>query len=138
VDGQLLAEIGKGFVLLVGIGRNDTEKDLAYAARKCAGLRIFEDKEGKMNRSVLDIRGEALAISQFTLYADTRRGRRPGFIDAAPPEVAEPLYGRFVELLRSEGVPTKTGIFAAHMLVEIHNDGPVTFIIDVDQKRPPN
>lgn len=130
VEDRLLAEIGKGFVLLIGIGQNDTEEDLVYVARKCAGLRIFEDDQGKMNRSILDIGGEALAISQFTLYGDTRKGKRPGFTDAAPPEVAEPLYERFVELLRSKGVPTKTGVFAAHMLVEIHNDGPVTFIIE--------
>lgn len=130
VEGRPLAEIGRGMVLLVGVGQNDTEKDLAYVARKSAGLRVFEDNQGKMNRSILDIGGEALAISQFTLYGDTRKGKRPDFTNAAPPEVAQPLYEHFVELLRSEGVPTKTGIFAAHMLVEIHNDGPVTCIIE--------
>jgi D-tyrosyl-tRNA(Tyr) deacylase len=126
VDEQTVAEIGPGLVILLGIGQDDGEEQARYLAQKIANLRIFEDDEGKMNRSVLDIEGKAIVISQFTLYADTRKGRRPSFTDAALPGNASPLVERFVELLEEQGVPTQTGVFGAHMLVEIANDGPVT------------
>ncbi len=126
VDGQVVSEIGKGLLILLGIGQGDGEEQAAFLAEKTANLRIFEDEQGKSNLSVLDIGGEAIVVSQFTLYADTRKGRRPSFTDAALPQVAEPLVERFVELLRAQGVPTQTGKFRAHMAVEIHNDGPVT------------
>jgi D-tyrosyl-tRNA(Tyr) deacylase len=130
VDGQTVGQIGRGLVLLIGIGHEDGEEQARYLSEKCLNLRIFEDDAGKMNRSVLDIGGEVLAISQFTLYGDTRKGRRPGFTDAAPPEQAEPLYERFVELLRAAGVNVETGRFGARMSVRIHNDGPVTLILE--------
>ena len=130
VGGERAGRIGPGLVLLVGIGQNDTEEQARYLAEKCLNLRIFEDDEGKMNRSLLDISGQILAISQFTLYGDTRKGRRPGFTEAAPPEQAEPLYERFVEFLREGGVTVETGQFGRHMLVRIHNDGPVTLILE--------
>ncbi len=126
VEGRVVAEIGPGLVLLLGIGPNDGEEQAEYLVEKVANLRIFEDEQGKMNRSVLDIRGEAIVVSQFTLYADTRKGRRPSFTGAALPDLAGPLVDRFAELLRAQGVPTQTGEFGAHMLVEIANDGPVT------------
>lgn len=113
-------------VILLGIGLQDGEEQARYLVGKIANLRIFEDEDGKMNRSLLDIGGGAIVVSQFTLYADTRKGRRPSFTDAAPPEIASPLVERFAELLRQQGVPTQTGEFGAHMLVEIANDGPVT------------
>ncbi len=126
VEGKVISQIGKGLVILLGIGHGDGEEQAAFLAEKIANLRIFEDEQGKTNLSALDLRGEAIVVSQFTLYADTRKGRRPSFTDAALPEVAEPLVGRFVELLREQGVPVQTGQFGAHMQVEIHNDGPVT------------
>lgn len=126
IDGQIRAEIGKGLVILLGIGSGDNDDQASYLVEKIANLRIFEDEDGKMNRSVLDVEGEAIVVSQFTLYADTRKGRRPSFTDAAPPELASPLVERFAELLRAKGVPTQTGEFGAHMLVEISNNGPVT------------
>ena len=126
VEGRPLAEIGPGLVILLGISPEDGDEQIDYLTHKIANLRIFEDEQGKINRSVLDMKGEALVISQFTLYADTRKGRRPSFTGAARPEVANPLVNRFAEKLNAEGVPTKTGLFGAHMLVEIHNDGPVT------------
>ena len=130
VDGRLIAQIGPGLVLLVGIGPDDGEEQVKFLAEKVANLRIFEDEQGKMNRSILDTGGEALVVSQFTLYADTRKGRRPSFTDAALPEVASPLVERFTQLLREQGIPAQTGEFAAHMLVEIHNDGPVTILME--------
>lgn len=130
VDGRTLAQIGRGLVILVGIAPGDGEDQAVYLAEKTANLRIFEDAEGKMNLSVLDSGGEAIVVSQFTLYADTRKGRRPSFTGAAPPELASPLVERFAALLRQQGVPTQTGEFAAHMLVEIYNDGPVTIVIE--------
>jgi len=130
VGGQSIGQIDRGLVLLIGIGHNDEEEQARYLAEKCVNLRIFEDQEGKMNRSLLDVGGQILAISQFTLYGDTSKGRRPGFSDAAPPEKAEPLYERFVELLRDGGVKVETGRFGQHMLVRIHNDGPVTLILE--------
>jgi D-aminoacyl-tRNA deacylase len=126
VDGVILAEIGPGMVVLLGIGPQDGEEQARYLAEKVANLRIYEDEQGKINRSILDVGGEALVVSQFTLYADTRKGRRPSFTDAAPPELAAPLVQRFAELLAEQGIPTRTGEFGAHMLVEIANDGPVT------------
>ncbi len=126
VDGQVISQIGKGLLILLGIGLADAEAQAEFLAEKAANLRIFEDEQGRMNLSILDVQGAAIVVSQFTLYADARKGRRPSFTDAAPPEVAEPLVERFVELLRGHGVPTQTGRFRAHMEVEIHNDGPVT------------
>jgi D-tyrosyl-tRNA(Tyr) deacylase len=125
-----VAEIGPGMVILLGIGPDDGEEQARYLAEKVATLRIFEDEAGKFNRSLLDVSGQAMVVSQFTLYADTRKGRRPSFTDAAPPEQAAPLVERFAELLRQQGVPTQTGEFGAHMLVEIENDGPVTIWLE--------
>mgnify|MGYP005837574811 FL=1 len=130
VNGQTVAEIGPGLVILLGIGHGDSEEQARYLAEKIAHLRIFEDEQGKLNRSILEIGGEALVVSQFTLYADTRKGRRPSFVEAALPEVASPLVLRFAELLNELGVPTKSGEFGAHMLVEIINDGPVTIWLE--------
>jgi D-tyrosyl-tRNA(Tyr) deacylase len=130
IEGEPVGTIGPGVVVLVGISQGDTEEQAEWLARKIAGLRIFEDSAGKMNASLLDVDGAALVISQFTLYADARKGRRPGFTDAAPPEVAEPLVEHFAQALRDHGVPVETGVFGAHMLVEIHNDGPVTILLE--------
>ena len=130
VDGETVAAIGPGVVVLVGVTHTDTDEAARWLAQKVAGLRIFEDAEGKMNAGLLDVGGQALVVSQFTLYADARRGRRPSFTDAAPPEVAEPLVRRFAEELAAAGVPVQTGIFGAPMLVEIHNDGPVTILLE--------
>jgi D-tyrosyl-tRNA(Tyr) deacylase len=130
VGGRKVAEIGPGLVLLVGIGPLDREEIARQMAEKVAFLRIFEDEQGKMNRSIREVGGEAIVVSQFTLYADTRKGRRPSFTDAAAPELARPLVERFAELLRDQGVPTQTGEFGADMLVEISNDGPVTIVLE--------
>jgi len=130
VNDQIIAQIRGGLVILLGIGHEDGEEQAAYLAEKIANLRIFEDQDGKTNLSVLDVGGEAIVVSQFTLYADTRKGRRPSFIYAADPDVAEPLVERFAELLRGHGVPTQTGQFGAHMLVEINNNGPVTIWLE--------
>jgi D-tyrosyl-tRNA(Tyr) deacylase len=130
VEGTTVAEIGRGLVILLGIGSGDGEEQIAYLAEKIANLRIFEDQDGKMNRSLLDVGGAAIVVSQFTLYADTRKGRRPSFTDAAPPELASPLVERFAEALRARGIAAKTGEFGAHMLVEIDNDGPVTIWLE--------
>lgn len=126
VENQTIAEIGLGLVILLGIGPDDGDSQIDYLVNKIATLRIFEDEQGKINRSILDVSGAAIVVSQFTLYADTRKGRRPSFTDAAPPEIASPLVDCFVEKLAALGVPTQTGKFGAHMQVEIHNDGPVT------------
>jgi D-tyrosyl-tRNA(Tyr) deacylase len=130
VEEQVIAEIGPGLVLLVGVGPNDGGEQARYLANKIANLRIFEDQDGKMNRSLLDAGGSALVVSQFTLFADTRKGRRPSFTGSAPPAVAEPLVERFAALLEEMGIPTQTGEFGAHMLVEIANDGPVTIFLE--------
>jgi len=126
VESGVIADIGLGVVILLGIGHGDGEEQARFLAGKIANLRIFEDEGGKINRSLLDVGGQAVVVSQFTLYADTRKGRRPSFTDAAPPEDASQLVERFTALLREQGVPTQTGEFGAHMLVEIANDGPVT------------
>jgi D-tyrosyl-tRNA(Tyr) deacylase len=130
VEGQTISAIGKGLLILLGIGHGDGEEQAKFLAEKVANLRIFEDEQGKTNLSILDVNGEAIVVSQFTLYANTIKGRRPSFIDAALPDVAEPLVDRFVDLLRSHSVPTQTGKFGAHMEVEIHNDGPVTIWLE--------
>jgi D-tyrosyl-tRNA(Tyr) deacylase len=137
VEGEVVGAIGRGVVVLVGVTHGDTEEQAEWLARKIAGLRIFEDnarrgrwREGKMNASLLDVSGAALVISQFTLYADVRKGRRPGFSNAALPEVAELLVEHFTRALQGHGVPVETGVFGAHMLVEIHNDGPVTILLE--------
>jgi D-tyrosyl-tRNA(Tyr) deacylase len=130
VQEQTISSIGKGLLILLGIGHEDGEVQTVFLAEKVANLRIFEDEQGKTNLSILDVKGEAIVVSQFTLYADTRKGRRPSFIDAALPEAAEPLVTRFVELLRGHGVPAQSGQFGANMLVEIHNDGPFTIWLE--------
>ena len=130
VNEQTISSIGKGLLILVGVGHGDGEEQVTYLAEKTANLRIFEDEQGKTNLSVLDVMGEAIVVSQFTLYANAQKGRRPSFIEAALPEVAEPLVNRFVELLRGHGVPTQTGKFGEHMLVEIYNNGPVTIWLE--------
>lgn len=133
---ETVGRIGAGLVILLGVKSGDDEQDAAWLAAKIATLRIFEDDEGKFNRSLLDVEGEALVVSQFTLYGDARRGRRPSFSDAAPPEVAAPLVDRFCDLLRQQGVrQVQTGRFGAMMLVEIHNHGPVTILLDTEISR---
>lgn len=131
VEGRVVAEIGPGLVILLGIGQADNEAAARALAEKIANLRIFEDAQGKMNLSILDAGGGAIVVSQFTLYADTRKGRRPSFVDAALPDLARPLVDRFAQLLTGLGVPTQQGEFGAHMLVEIDNDGPVTIVIEL-------
>ena len=130
VAGETVGEIGAGLLILLGVGADDTEKEAAFVADKCANLRIFEDDAGKMNRSLIDTGGAALVISQFTLYGDASHGRRPSFSAAAPPELAEPLYLKFVELMKNAGVPVATGRFRAEMAVELCNDGPVTIMVE--------
>lgn len=130
VGREMLGAIGSGLVVLLGIGQGDGEEQAHWLSNKIANLRVFSDENGKMNRSVLDIGGQVLLISQFTLYGDTRRGNRPGFTDAALPDMAEPLVDRVGQLLAQAGVPVVSGQFQAHMLVEIHNDGPVTIILE--------
>jgi D-tyrosyl-tRNA(Tyr) deacylase len=130
VEGRATGEIGPGLLLLVGFTEGDGDEALAWMADKVAGLRIFADDEGKMNRSVQDMGGGLLVVSQFTLYGDTRKGRRPSFVEAARPDVAIPLYERFLERLRATGLPVQTGEFGAMMQVELVNDGPVTLILE--------
>ena len=133
VDGKLVSEIGRGLNVLVGFTDTDTEEDIKYCVRKIVNLRVFEDENDVMNLSVLDVKGEILSISQFTLYGDTRKGNRPSYVRALGGEKALPMYERFNELLNQE-VPTKGGIFGADMKVEILNDGPTTIIIDTENK----
>ena len=137
VQGEAVGEIGAGFVVLVGVSRDDVEADADYIVNKVAHLRVFADEQGKFNRSVMDVGAELLLISQFTLHADTRKGRRPSFVDAAPPTLAEPLFDRTVAKFRESGLHVATGIFQAHMMVSLTNDGPVTIMIDsADRERP--
>jgi D-tyrosyl-tRNA(Tyr) deacylase len=130
VDGETVASIGRGLLALVGVAEGDDEEIALRLARKCAEMRIFRDDEGKFNLSLLDTGGEALVVSQFTLLADVRRGRRPSFVAAAPPETAEPLVETFAWAMREAGVPTQTGRFGAMMAVDLVNDGPVTIVLD--------
>jgi D-tyrosyl-tRNA(Tyr) deacylase len=130
VGARTVAEITHGLVILLGIGQDDNEENARFLAEKISTLRIFEDDQGKSNLSILDRGGAAIVVSQFTLYADIRKGRRPSFIDAAAPEIAESLVKKFAEFLRARGISTQTGIFGAHMLVEIENDGQVTIWIE--------
>ena len=130
IDGKVNGAIDQGLVILLGITHDDTEKDADFVADKCVDLRIFEDENGKMNKNLEDVKGSILLISQFTLYAATRKGRRPSFDMASRPEHAEPLYEYFIKKLRSRGVKVETGIFGADMQVEIHNDGPVTMLVE--------
>lgn len=130
VAGEIVGQIERGFLVLVGVTHSDGEAEAAYLARKIVGLRVFEDEDGKMNLSLTDIGGAVLAVSQFTLYGDVRKGRRPSFIDAARPEYAEPLYQRFCQLLAAEGVAVEQGVFQAHMEIALVNDGPVTIWLD--------
>jgi len=130
VDGRVTGAIGQGFLVFLGITHTDGEPEAAYLARKIAGLRVFEDDAGKMNRALADVDGSVLAVSQFTLYGNVRKGRRPSFIDAARPEQADPLYQRFCALLREQGVRVETGVFQAEMKVSLINDGPVTLWLD--------
>jgi D-tyrosyl-tRNA(Tyr) deacylase len=134
VNDEIVGAVDLGFVILVGVGHTDGEAEARWLARKIAGLRVFEDADGKFNLSLQDVNGGCLVISQFTLFADARKGRRPSFTDAAPPEIAAPLIERFAAMLREEGIaPVATGVFGAHMDVEIHNHGPVTIWLDTDQ-----
>ncbi|MBN1936174.1 MAG: D-tyrosyl-tRNA(Tyr) deacylase [Anaerolineae bacterium] len=131
VDGQIVGQIERGLMILLGVTHGDTEAQAAWLAQKIARLRIFEDAEGKMNLSLLDVGGGALVVSQFTLYGDCRKGNRPSFTDAAESEIADALYEQFAALLAQAGIsPIQTGVFGAHMQVEIHNDGPVTLILE--------
>ncbi len=130
VNDKTVAEIGTGLVILLGVGQGDTSAQADFLAEKIAHLRIFEDQQGKVNLSVLDKGGEAIVVSQFTLYADARKGRRPSFTDAAVPEAASPLVDQFAQMLRIRGVPTQQGVFGANMQVVIHNDGPVTIWLE--------
>ncbi len=130
VAGEVVGRIGRGLVVFVGVASGDTEKDAQYLAQKTASLRIFSDEEGRFNLSALDIKGELLVVSQFTLLADTRKGRRPSFVEAAPPVQAEEIFERFVEQAHATGLRVETGRFQQYMQVEIHNDGPVTILLD--------
>ena len=133
VDSQIIGEIGAGLVVLLGVGNNDDEEAAQYLAEKIVNLRIFEDAQGKFNLSALEVDAEILAIPQFTLYADCRRGRRPSFTDAARPEVSKPLYDKFVAFLKESGLKVREGEFGARMLVKISNDGPVTVMLDASK-----
>ena len=130
VDDATVSSIGVGYLILVGVTHDDDESKADWLARKVAGLRLFEDEQGLTNLSLADVGGEVLAVSQFTLYANARKGRRPSFVAAARPELAEPLFERFVATLRQEGVSVQTGVFGAHMRVALVNDGPVTLILE--------
>ncbi len=136
VEGKVVGKINRGLVVLVGVADGDTEKDVQYLAQKIIELRIFADEAGKFNLSALDIHGELLIISQFTLLADARKGRRPSFAGAAAPEIAERLFNDFVASARTSGLRVETGRFQQHMQVEIHNDGPVTIVLDSRDKLP--
>lgn len=130
VDGEIIGKIQRGFLLLVGVTHDDAMEDMEYLVRKIVQMRIFEDEEGKLNRSIQDIGGEILSVSQFTLYADTKKGNRPSFSKAAPGDVAVEMFEQFNGLLRDTGIPVETGLFGADMKVELLNDGPVTILLD--------
>ena len=130
IDEKICGKIEKGFLILLGIHENDTDEDAKYLAKKCSGMRIFEDNEGKMNLSVKDVGGSFLVVSNFTLYGDCRKGNRPSFTDAARPEKAEGLYEKFVEYIRDNGIACETGVFGADMMIELVNDGPITLIVE--------
>ena len=134
IEGKIVGDIGTGLVVFVGVAEGDTDEDARYLARKTVELRIFSDNEGKFNLSVTDVKGEILLVSQFTLLANTRKGRRPSFTDAAPPELAEALFTQFVSYTKATGLKIETGRFQQHMQVEIHNDGPVTIMIDSKER----
>ncbi|MDZ7269798.1 MAG: D-aminoacyl-tRNA deacylase [candidate division KSB1 bacterium] len=134
VNGRVVGAIEQGLVILLGVARNDTIADAVYLADKCVNLRIFEDENSHFNHSLLETGGGVLVVSQFTLYGDTRKGRRPGFEEAARPEQAEPLYRAFIQELQRHGLTVAEGVFGAMMLVEIHNDGPVTFLVESKPK----
>ncbi|MCC3865373.1 D-tyrosyl-tRNA(Tyr) deacylase [Terrisporobacter petrolearius] len=130
VDEEVVGQINQGLMVLLGVTHDDTSKDVDYMVDKITNLRIFEDAQGKMNLSLKDVNGEVLAVSQFTLYGDARRGRRPSFSDAARPEVANPLYEEFVQKVKNQGISVGTGKFGAHMMVDLTNDGPVTILLE--------
>jgi D-tyrosyl-tRNA(Tyr) deacylase len=133
VDGETVSSIGRGFLVLLGVANGDTDREAEWLAGKIAGLRIFEDEAGKMNLSVQDIGGAILVVSQFTLLADCRKGRRPSFTDAAPPAEADRLYQVFVSAIRKHSIPVETGVFQAHMAVVLVNDGPVTVVVEAGE-----
>lgn len=137
VDGQTVGQIGRGLLVLLGVGQGDTQEDALYLARKIAGLRIFADAQGKMNLALADVGGGVLVVSQFTLYGDTRKGNRPSFVGAAPPETGRRLYEQFCDLLAQQGVHVETGVFQAHMQVHLVNDGPVTLWLDSAERLSP-
>ena len=130
IDGKVVGKINQGLMILLGVKNGDTEADAKYVADKCVNLRIFNDQAGKFNLSALDVNAEILVVSQFTLYADTRKGRRPSFIDAAIPEISEPLYEKFIKNVRAHNLKVEHGNFGAIMTVEIFNDGPVTIVVE--------
>ncbi len=130
VDGKIVGEIGKGLLVLLGVGKEDTETDLDYLVNKVVGLRIFEDENEKMNLSLMDIKGELLVVSQFTLFGDVRKGKRPSFTESASPEFAEEIYLKFIDICKNMGIRTEKGIFGADMKVSLVNDGPVTILLD--------
>lgn len=134
VDGEVVGQISSGFLVLLGVGENDTDADAAWMAEKIAGLRVFEDADGKMNLSLLDVNGEVLLVSQFTLYGDCRKGKRPSFSTAAPPEQARKLFVQVAEAMRAKGLTVETGVFQARMEVALVNDGPVTLLLDSEKK----
>ena len=136
VADEVVGQIGQGLVVFLGISRGDTEQDAQYLAEKTVGLRIFPDSEGRFNLSALDTGADLLVVSQFTLLADTRKGKRPSFTQAAPPQEAEALFEKFLSYLRSSGLRVESGMFQQHMLVKIHNDGPVTIMLDSKEKHP--
>ena len=136
VEGELISKTGEGLLILLGVGPQDTEKEADFLAEKCANLRIFNDENGKMNRSLLDVKGDALVVSQFTLYADCKKGNRPSFTGAAAPEPAARLYDYFCDCCRSSGIVVEKGIFGADMKVELLNDGPVTIVLDTNEMMP--
>ncbi len=136
VDGKTIGKTDGGYLILLGVKTGDTEEEARFLAKKTAELRVFTDSEGKMNLSLLDIGGSALVVSQFTLYADCKKGRRPAFINAEKPPLSENLYLRYVDFLREAGVQVETGAFGAHMLVSLENDGPVTILLDTEEIMP--